>query len=143
MPRILLLRPDHLGDLVMTTPVIHALRRQLPRAHITMVVGPWSSEIVARHPDLDRLVVLPFPGFTRAPQSMLAPYSLLFSAAQQLRRGSYDLAVNLRPDFWWGAALLYLAAIPRRIGYDAAARRAVPDQRAPLSRTRIHRRLQP
>ncbi len=102
----------------MTTPVIHALRQHLPSAHITMVVGPWSSEIVARHPDLDRLVVLPFPGFTRAPQRMLAPYILLFSAARQFRRGSYDLAVNLRPDFWWGAALLYLAAIPRRIGYD-------------------------
>jgi ADP-heptose:LPS heptosyltransferase len=39
------------------------------------------------------------------------------SAARQLRRGNYDLAINLRPDFWWGAALLYLAGIPRRVGY--------------------------
>ena len=30
---------------------------------------------------------------------------------------SYDLAINLRPDFWWGAALIYLAGIPRRVGY--------------------------
>ncbi|HEV2581344.1 MAG TPA: glycosyltransferase family 9 protein [Ktedonobacteraceae bacterium] len=116
-PRILLIRPDHLGDLVLTTPVLHALRQQLPDAHITMAVGPWSSEIVARHPDLDRVVVLPFPGFSRAPQKPLAPYTLLYNAARQLRRGHYDLAVNLRPDFWWGAALLYLAAIPCRAGY--------------------------
>lgn len=115
--RILLLRPDHLGDLVLTTPVLHALRQRLPGAHITMAVGPWSSEIVARHRDLNRVMTLLFPGFTRAPQRALAPYILLLSAAQQLRRADYDLAINLRPDFWWGAALLYLAAIPRRIGY--------------------------
>lgn len=115
--RILLLRPDHLGDLVLTTPVLHTLRQRLPGAHVTMAVGPWSSEVVARHPDLNRAMTLPFPGFTRAPQRALAPYILLFRAAQQLRRASYDLAINLRPDFWWGAALLYLAAIPRRIGY--------------------------
>ncbi len=42
---------------------------------------------------------------------------MLFSYAQQLRRSNYDIAINLRPDFWWGAALIYLAHIPRRVGY--------------------------
>ncbi len=116
-PRILLLRPDHLGDLVMTTPVFHALKQKAPGAHITMMVGPWSSEVVARHPDIDRLLTCPFPGFQRTAQKALAPYILLFNVAKQLRLGDYDLAINLRPDFWWGAALLYLARIPRRIGY--------------------------
>lgn len=116
-PRILLIRPDHLGDLVLTTPVLHALRQYAPDAQITMMVGPWSSEIVARHPDIDRLLTCPFPGFQRAPQQALAPYLLLLTVAKQLRRGHYDLAVNLRTDFWWGAALIYLARIPRRIGY--------------------------
>lgn len=116
-PRMLLLRPDHLGDLVLTTPIFHALKQYAPNAHITMMVGPWSSEIVACHPGIDRLLTCPFPGFLRTPQKALAPYILLFSVAKQLRRGHYDLAINLRPDFWWGAALLYLACIPRRIGY--------------------------
>ena len=116
-PRILLVRPDHLGDLILTTPVLQALRDHAPNAHITMMVGPWSSEIVARHPAVDRLLTCAFPGFQRAPQGALVPYELLFSTAQQLRRGKYDLAINLRPDFWWGTALLYLAGIPRRVGY--------------------------
>ena len=116
-PRILLIRPDHLGDLVLTTPVLNALRERIPDAQLTMMVGPWSSEVVARHPAIDKLITCPFPGFQRAPQKPLVPYTLLFSTAKQLRRGNYDLALNLRPDFWWGAALLYLARIPRRIGY--------------------------
>ena len=82
-----------------------------------MMVGPWSSEVVARHPAIDRLIPCPFPGFQRTPQRPLTPYILLFSLAQQLRRSHYDIAINLRPDFWWGAALLYLAHIPRRVGY--------------------------
>lgn len=117
MPRILLMRPDHLGDMVLATPVLDALKRSVPGAHITMMVGPWSSEVVARHSAIDRLLVFPFPGFRRASQNPLSPYILLVSAARQLRRGNYDLAINLRPDFWWGAALLYLAGIPRRVGY--------------------------
>jgi len=116
-PRILLIRPDHLGDLVMTTPVLAALKQHAPGAHITMMVGPWSSEVIARHPAIDRLIICPFPGFQRAAQKALAPYVLLFSIAKLLRRRQYDLAINLRPDFWWGAALLYLARIPRRVGY--------------------------
>ena len=116
-PRILLIRPDHLGDMVLTTPVLNALKQRVANAHITMMVGPWASEIVARHPAIDRLLVYPFPGFRRASQNPFSPYILLLSAARQLRRGHYDLAINLRPDFWWGAALIYLAGIPRRVGY--------------------------
>jgi len=116
-PRVLLIRPDHLGDLVLTTPVLDALKTHAPDAHITMMVGSWSSEVVARHPALDQLITCPFPGFRRATQGVFEPYIQLFRVAQQVRRGNYDIAINLRPDFWWGAALVYLAAVPRRVGY--------------------------
>ena len=116
-PRILLVRPDHLGDLIMTTPVFHALKQQAPNAHISMMVGPWSSEVVERHPDIDRVLTCPFPGFQRVAQKALAPYILLFKTTKQLQREHFDVGINLRSDFWWGAALLYLARIPRRVGY--------------------------
>jgi ADP-heptose:LPS heptosyltransferase len=117
VPRILLVRPDHLGDLVMTTPVLQALREQAPNAHISMLVGLWSSAVVERHSALNQLITCAFPGFQRTTQKPLEPYTLLFKTARQLRHERYDLAINLRPDFWWGAALLYLAQIPHRIGY--------------------------
>ncbi len=107
----------------MTTPVLHALKQNAPNAQITMMVGPWSSEVVARHPGIDRLLTCPFPGFQRTAQKALAPYTLLISVAKQLRRGHYDLAINLRPDFWWGSALIYLARIPRRVGYALEPRK--------------------
>ena len=119
-PRLLLIRPDHLGDLVLTTPVLDALHTHVPDASLTMIVGPWSRAIVERHPALDSCISCDFPGFRRTAQGPLAPYTLLFQVARQLRQQHYDIAINLRPDFWWGAALVYLAAIPRRIGYALA-----------------------
>ena len=62
-------------------------------------------------------IELPIPCFQRAAQKALIPYILLFKIAKQLQREYFDIGINLRPDFWWGAALLYLARIPRRIGY--------------------------
>lgn len=121
-PRILLIRPDHLGDVLLITPALHALRAHVPNAHITLIVGPWSSAVGARfiapaHPTIDQLLTCPFPAFQRAPQKPWDPYILLLNTAQQLHHEHYDLVINLRLDFWWGAALAYLARIPHRIGY--------------------------
>jgi hypothetical protein len=68
-PRILRVRPDRLGDLIMTTPVFHALKQQAPDAHISVTVGPWSREVIERHPEIDRVLICPFPGFQRAVQN--------------------------------------------------------------------------
>lgn len=126
--RILLLKPDHLGDVLLCTPALRLLRQQHPSAHITLLVGPWSSVIVERNPDIDCLLTLPFPGFERTTATddsrplsrllaRLRPYGLLLRFALLLRPARYDTALLLRDDHWWGAALALLAGIPRRVGY--------------------------
>lgn len=115
--RVLLIRPDHLGDALFTTPALAELRRALPGAQITFLVGPWAREAVARNANIDEVQICAFPGFRRGAQRVLEPYRLLWRLAGELRRQRYDLALVLRPDFWWGAWLVYLAGIPRRLGY--------------------------
>ena len=118
---ILLIRPDHLGDLLFATPAIRALRAALPQAHIACLVGPWSKAVLQNNPHLDEVMTCPFPGFTRRPKpSPLQPYSLLWRYARRLQAKKFDWAVILRFDHWWGALLAYLAGIPRRVGYDVA-----------------------
>jgi lipopolysaccharide heptosyltransferase II len=118
--RVLLIRPDHLGDALFMTPALAELRRALPEAHITVLVGPWAREVVARNPNIDEVQICAFPGLRRSSQSAFEPYRLLWQLAGQLRRQQYDLAVVLRPDFWWGVWLTYLAGIPLRLGYADA-----------------------
>jgi ADP-heptose:LPS heptosyltransferase len=123
--RILLIKPDHLGDVLLATPALRRLRQCFPHAHIAALVGPWSATILAHNPDRDVLLTVPFPGFARgaARPPLWQPYALLLHHAALLRAGHYDAALLLRDDHWWGAALALLAGIPCRVGY------AVPECR--------------
>jgi heptosyltransferase-3 len=114
--RVLLLRPDHIGDVLVTAAAVALLRASLPSAYMTYAVGPWSREAAEHGPDVDDLLVVPFPGFTRHTSSLVAPYALLAREAARLRRERYDVAVILRPDHWWGALLALAAGIPLRVG---------------------------
>lgn len=117
--RILLIRPDHLGDVLLTTPAILALRKALPQAEIHALVGPWSARALASYAEVDAVLTLPFPGFSRQPnENLRSPYRMAFTAARHLRRIAYDAAIIFRPDHWWGAMIAHLANIPERIGYD-------------------------
>ncbi|NTW02684.1 MAG: glycosyltransferase family 9 protein [Oscillochloris sp.] len=128
LTRVLILKPDALGDLLLATPALRRLRQGVPKAQITGMVGPWSRVIWAQTPDLDQLYDLPFPGFNRASDphlprpdlhlpTLVQPYWLLLRYAVLLRRSQYDAALLLRDDHWWGAALIALAGIPKRIGH--------------------------
>jgi heptosyltransferase-2/heptosyltransferase-3 len=119
--RILVIRPDHLGDLLFATPALHLLRASFPDAHIAALVGPWGEAVLTGNPDLDETIPCPFPGFTRQPKgSPLEPYRLLRREAHRLAAMQFDLALVLRFDHWWGAWLAAAAGIPQRLGYAIA-----------------------
>lgn len=136
--RLLLIKPDHLGDVLLITPALRQLRQQHPQAWIVALVGPWSATILTHNPDIDTLITLPFPGFERRDTPDTHPYSLLTVISMRtwmlvrpylrlahyallLRAGQFDTALVLRDDHWWGAALALLAGIPQRIGYAMPA----------------------
>lgn len=116
--RILLIRPDHLGDVLFLTPALRYLRDLLPQAHISLFVGPWAKAAVENNPHVDEILVGEFPGFTRQPKGApWRPYRYLYQQASRLKAHHFDMAVILRPDHWWGAWLAAAAGIPRRFGY--------------------------
>lgn len=117
--RILVVRPDHLGDLLFATPALERLRKAFPGAHITGAVGPWGRAMWEGNPSINSLYEIPFPGITaRKEKWPFAPYALLNQHASWLFHRRYDLGIILRFDHWWGAALLWAAGVPRRWGYD-------------------------
>ena len=116
--RILLIRPDHLGDVLLTSPAIHALKNANPQLEIHALVGPWSADVIANFPEVDLVLTLAFPGFSRTAKiSFRSPYQLAVATAARLRRIGYGSVIILRPDHWWGALVAQLAGIPERIGY--------------------------
>ncbi|MBI4494368.1 MAG: glycosyltransferase family 9 protein [Chloroflexi bacterium] len=114
---VLIIRPDHLGDLLLAAPAVGLLRRGLPAARLSYLVGPWAEEVARRGPPVDEVLTCPFPGFTRRPKpSTIQPYRLLLAQAAALR-GRFQAALVLRPDHWWGALLAAAAGIPFRLGF--------------------------
>ena len=117
--RILVIRPDHIGDVLLITPALRLLRQTFPEAEIAALVGPWSEAVLAENPHIDRIETCRFPGFDRSqPQQGVRAYVLLREEAARLRGEEYQLALNLRADFWWGAALAAFAGIPHVWGFD-------------------------
>jgi len=115
----LLIRPDHLGDVLLTTPAIRALKQAQPNARLVGLAGAWSADVLAAYSEIDMVLTLPFPGFTRQPkESLMTPYTMAWNWALKVRQLRAETAIILRPDHWWGALLAYMAGIPRRVGYD-------------------------
>src|SRR3954467_10167457 len=112
--RILLVRLRQIGDVVFTTPAVHALRRRFPDAHLSYIVEPAAAPIVVNNPHLDDVIVAPRRGGVRGLLDGLA-------LGRRLRAERYDLAI----DFHGGpraSLLTWLSGAPERLGYEVVGR---------------------
>src|SRR5947209_12618358 len=90
---IALIKPSALGDIIHALPVLTALRRRFPRAHITWIVNRGYEALLLGHPDLDE--VLPFD--RHASRAGLWQASAGFAGfLSKIRRKSFDLVVDLQ-----------------------------------------------
>ena len=107
--RILVVKLDHLGDVLLATPVFSNLRRAYPNAELHALTGAWGRVVLEKHPDVNKVLEYNSPAFCRTGQ----PTSLreTFKLYCQLRDEKYDLMIELRSDWrivWF--ALLRLTA---------------------------------
>lgn len=130
--RLLVVMPSWVGDCVMATPALRALRDALPGALIGALVRPGLDELLAGIDTIDQF-------HAERATGMMGPKRV----AQRLRMHRYDAAVLLTNSFST-ALVTRLAGVPRRVGYDRDARgvlltdRIAPKRRrdtAPYSRS--------
>ena len=114
--RILVVKLDHLGDVVLATPVFSNLRRAYPNAELHALTGTWSRVVLEKHPDVNKVLEYNSPTFCRTGQP--TPLKEVFQLYQQLRHQKYDLLVELRGD-WRIVCFALLRVTPRRL--DRAA----------------------
>ncbi len=55
--KILVVRTDRIGDLLLSTPAIRALREVFPSSHIAIMVSPYTKELAKQNPDLDEVII--------------------------------------------------------------------------------------
>jgi ADP-heptose:LPS heptosyltransferase len=114
-PRILLVRPDHLGDVLLTLPAATILRDALPGAHITYLVSENVAAVTRRCPAVDETLTAPFPPLPAWPHP--TGWTDSVERAAPALRGRFDLAILTRPDDPVSGALVTAAGVPVRLGY--------------------------
>ncbi|MBI2834828.1 MAG: lipopolysaccharide heptosyltransferase II [Acidobacteria bacterium] len=115
--RILLLRFERIGDLLMTLPAISAVRSAAPNATIDLVVGSWNEPIARLIRDVNRIETLDLPWLSRPAGSASA--LTLARRALSWRKRHYDLAINLEGDLR-SHLLMWLSGARRRVSFDMA-----------------------
>ncbi|MBX7221140.1 MAG: glycosyltransferase family 9 protein [Blastocatellia bacterium] len=108
--RVLLVRLRSIGDTVLMTPVLEALKSWSPAVSLTVVTEPLSAPVLEAHPLIDKLLVV--HRTRRFWSDTLARARLIW----ELRQDRYDWAVNLHGGTT-AAWLCRLSGAPRRIGY--------------------------
>ena len=118
--RILVVRVDLLGDVVLSTPAVRALRRAYPRAMIDMLVQAPLDGILAGDPDIHRVLVWN-PHVWRNPRNWLRlkSWRAALATLRRMRRPRYDLAISVSGDI--GSIVTRLSGARRRVGYAGEA----------------------
>lgn len=94
--RILVLRLERIGDLLMTLPALADLRAFAPGAEIDLVVGSWNADLARAIDPVTRVMCLDASWLAREVEGR--GVLSLIAAARQLRGTHYNLAINFEPD---------------------------------------------
>ena len=123
--KILLVRNDRMGDLLMSVPVAHAIREAFPQASISFLVRKELACLVEGHPDVDRVFAWD-PGHG-------CGWIRILRWARRLRGERFDAVLVLNPTREFHL-VSFLAGIPIRIGYRRKAgfllNRSLPDTKS-------------
>ena len=103
--RILVVRTDRLGDVILTLPVFSHLRRRFPGAHLALLAGCYAGAIAEGSPQVDEII------WYDTPRGCLR----LRAMVQTLRARRFDAAVVVHPTARL-ALIMVLARIPVRVG---------------------------
>jgi ADP-heptose:LPS heptosyltransferase len=115
--RILLLRLERIGDLLMSAPAIAAVREFASDAEIDLVVGSWNQSIARLIPGIDRVETLDTAWLARGAGGM--GLRALMAHARNWRARGYDLAINFEGDIRTHL-LLACSGAPERAGFTMA-----------------------
>lgn len=112
--RLVVFGPSWVGDAVMATPALRAIRGRFKSSEIVGVLRPTVASALEGGPWFDRSILFDPRSPDRSRRST--------AVWRKLRAGRFDLAI-LFPNSFRAAALAWLGGVPRRVGYARGGRR--------------------
>lgn len=130
--RILIVNPFGIGDVLFSTPLVHAVRRAFPQCHLTYLCNRRVEPILSGNPYINELFVHErddLVGLFRSSQWQGLKY--LRSFLQRVRRARFDILIDLSLNERY-AFILKLIGVRRRIGFNYHNRGRFLTQRLPI-----------
>lgn len=91
--RILLIRLEHIGDVLLSTPAFRAVRKHFPGARIDILVRDFTAPLVRKNPNIDRVIVWNAPWLSKG-----GSWRGVRQVIAALRKERYDLAIDFHGD---------------------------------------------
>lgn len=107
--KILVIQTAFLGDVIMSTPLVRALRKIFPAAEIDVVTIPMTAIVFKENPYINNILYL---NKTKLIRKLISFVELIF----KLRRRKYDLAVSIQSSLT-SSFLMLFGGIPARVGF--------------------------
>lgn len=117
--RILVIEPWLIGDVVLATPLLQALRERYPDARISLLAKPHAEELLRNSGLIDEVIVFDLPWTANSGKYRPGRYDRRAIAAlvARLRHTKFDLTIDCRMDIR-SNVVTFATGAPRRIGYD-------------------------
>jgi 3-deoxy-D-manno-octulosonic-acid transferase/heptosyltransferase-1 len=124
IPRsILIVKLSAIGDVIQTLPMLEALKRQYPRAHIDWVVEEEASNLLLNHPRVNRVIISRRKSWLKKvlkPGEFWRTLGEISRFVRELRSQHYDWIIDNHGIFKSGLVML-LSRGRRKIGFQASA----------------------
>jgi len=106
--KILVVRTDRIGDVILSLPVLEAIKSSYPKSHVSMMVSPYTKDVLDNIPHLDDVIIDDYKDVHRGTGGF-------FRLVKKIRGEKFDVCVLLHPTLRL-ALLLFLSGIRYRIG---------------------------
>ncbi len=114
--KILVIRLDRIGDMVITTPIFRALKEKWPDVQVTVLTNPVNKNIVINNPFIDCVLVYDKENKHKRPNSRLTFF-------RSIREREFDLVIDPHLDYELNTSLITRFLGSRfRLGFEFAGR---------------------
>jgi ADP-heptose:LPS heptosyltransferase len=97
--KILLIRNDNIGDIILTTPLFEAIKKKYPTSYLAVMCAGYSKEPLLEHPFIDKLYIYEkskhHKGFLKKIKCWLGQIKTML----EIRAEKFDFAIGIRSSF--------------------------------------------
>ena len=127
--KVLFIRIDRIGDLVLSTPALRALKQAFPHSELVVLASPSNNPLIFNNPNVDHLVVYDRQG------RLIDRIKVI----QKLRESGFDLAIDPYADYELETALIaFFSGAKKRVGYASYGREVFFNINSPKIKVNQH-----